>query len=78
MEDPVYFAIGNNKGKMKQQFFRNIRTQKAETTLVTGRAVSFKTVSDELIGDQTVILPSRDAFLFWRFFQCQPIISLYV
>jgi len=49
---------------MKQQFVRNTRTQQAETTLVTVRAVVFKTVSDELIGDQTVVFPSMDAFLF--------------
>ena len=55
---------------MKQQIVRNIRTQQAETTLVTGRAVFFKAVSDELIGDQTIIFPSADASLFWKFFQC--------
>jgi len=49
---------------MKLRFVRNIKTQQAETTLVTGRDFSFKAVSDELIGDQTVIFPSTDAFLF--------------
>jgi len=63
---------------MKKQFVRNIRTQQTETTLVTVRAVFFETVSDELIGDQTVVFPSMDAFLFWQFFQIQPIISLYL
>jgi hypothetical protein len=44
--------------------------------LVAGKAISYKKVCKELIGDQTLIFLLKDVFLFLQFLQRQPIIPL--